>query len=277
MRIFVTGGTGFIGTHFLRAALDADHEVLALRRAGAMPRLPLDLEPTWIDAELGSVPSDALRGCQAMVHLAAAGVDPTKADWETTFRVNVMDSLTLWRQAADCGVRRLIICGSCFEYGLAAENYEFIPPDAPLIPVGPYHSSKAAATMAATGLCVDMGIETAILRPFHVFGHGEAAYRLWPSLRKAALSGEDFPMTPGEQVRDFVPVAEVATQFLLALNDKNIQPGSPVVRNVGSGHPMTVLEFARTWWTEWKATGALLPGKKDYRRNEIMRFLPLLT
>lgn len=277
MRIFVTGGTGFIGTHFLRAALHAGHEVLALRWGGKKRRLPLDQEPTWIDSELRSVPSHVLRGCQALVHFAAAGVDPTAADWETTFRVNVVDSLALWRQAGRCGVRRLVISGSCFEYGLSAEKYDFIPPDAPLVPVGPYHASKAAATMAAMGLSIDMGIETIILRPFHVFGLGEAAYRLWPSLRRAALSGEDFPMTRGEQIRDFVPVAQVATEFLLALKDETVQAGAPVVRNVGSGHPRTVMGFAQTWWKEWKAPGALLPGRLNYRRNEIMRFVPLLA
>ena len=68
----------------------------------------------------------------------------------------------------------------------------------PLEPTGAYHSAKAAATMAALGLAVDRKLALTVLRPFHVYGEGEAEGRLWPALRKAALTGVDLPMTKGE-------------------------------------------------------------------------------
>lgn len=49
---------------------------------------------------------------------------------------------------------------------------------------------------------------------FHVYGEREAETRFWPSLRRAALAGEDFPMTKGEQIRDFMPVETLARTFL---------------------------------------------------------------
>ena len=45
-----------------------------------------------------------------------------------------------------------MICGSCFEYGLSGTQYAFIPPDAPLMPVGAYAASKAAASVAVCGI-----------------------------------------------------------------------------------------------------------------------------
>ena len=57
----------------------------------------------------------------------------------------------------------------------------FIPTDAPLEPTGPYHASKAAATMAALGLAVDRKLSLSVLRPFHVFGEGEEETRFWPA------------------------------------------------------------------------------------------------
>ena len=115
-----------------------------------------------------------------------------------------------------------------------------------------------------------------LLRIFHVYGPGEPETRLWPALRRAALAGEDFPMTAGEQVRDFVPVQAVAAQFLRALCFDGVLPGEPQVRHVGSGQAQTLLGFSRHWWAQWGATGQLQPGVVPYRADEIMRLVPEL-
>jgi nucleoside-diphosphate-sugar epimerase len=174
-------------------------------------------------------------------------------------------------------VKRFIITGSCFEYGSTAARLDFIPAAAPLMPTGPYHASKAAATMAAVGLAVDRGLELFLLRPFHVFGEGEVIPRFWPALRKAAQAGEDFPMTLGEQVRVFTPVEEVAAAFVAAVTRTDIQPGKPVIENLSCGQPQTLRDFAEHWWRVWGAKGRLLPGVLPYRANEIMRYVPLAT
>ena len=93
---------------------------------------------------------------------------------------------------------------------------------------------------------------------------------------KSALSGENFPMTGGEQVRDFVHVDDVAKTFLHAATRPDVLPGQPLVRNVGSGQPVTMRDFAETWWHRWNARGSLLIGVLPYRPNEVMRFAPLM-
>jgi len=274
MKIFVTGGTGFIGSHFLKQVLAAGHEVTALRLPGDQPKIPLATQPEWVDGTLADDWRRTLAGCHALVHLAAAGVSMQNLDWEQLFAVNVEKSLHLWLQAANAGVKRFVVCGSCFEYGSAAERYEFIPPDAPLEPTGSYHASKAAATMAASGLAVERGLEMSLLRPFHVFGEGEAATRFWPALRAAAFAGKNFPMTKGEQVRDFVPVEQVAAAFVSSLARTDLRPGKPRIENLGTGRPQTLLTFAEHWWKVWQAKGRLLPGALPYRENEVMRYAP---
>lgn len=290
MRIFVTGSTGFIGSHFLRAALDAGHEVIALRYPGSQSVIPIPESDrvTWIDGDLNSFLTD-LSVCQrfsisasppALVHLAAYGVSPQPCTWKKAFEINVTDSLSLIERAIDRGISRVILCGTCMEYGTSAERYEFIPSDAPLEPVGPYATSKAALSMAATALCTERGTPLSILRLFTVYGEGQHPSNLWPSLRKAALAGENFPMSPGEQVRDFVPVEQVAQAFLHALDVSTFHfPPSafPKVANVGTGHPQTILAFAHHWWKEWEAKGKLLPGALPYRENEVMRYVPEIS
>ncbi|MFA7346036.1 MAG: NAD-dependent epimerase/dehydratase family protein [Terrimicrobiaceae bacterium] len=280
MKIFVTGATGFIGSHFVRAAVKQKYEITALRYPGTSPVISVadNLEEraqiTWIDGALSDVASERMAGIDALVHLAAAGVNPKQASWDLCFDVNVSQSIQIWRRAVSAGIRRFVICGSCFEYGLSGERFEFIPTSAPLEPSGAYHASKAAATMSAIALCVENQLALSILRPFHVFGEGEGPDRLWPSLRKAALAGEDFPMSPGEQIRDFIPVEEVAQAFLRALATRHPIPGKPLLANIGAGKPRTLLEFSQYWWNHWNAKGKLLPGALPYRPNEVMRYVP---
>jgi nucleoside-diphosphate-sugar epimerase len=182
----------------------------------------------------------------------------------------------LWLKAEEAGVRRFVICGSCFEYGKSGERFEYIPTTAPLEPTAPYHASKAAATAAALGFAVDKNIELALLRPFHVFGEGEGMGRFWPSLRRAARAGEDFPMSDGTQVRDFVDVGDVAAAFLRYASSEVLEIGQPAVKNIGTGKPMSLAEFATEQWRIFGGTGSLITGAVPMRRNETMRYVPLL-
>ncbi|HSY74973.1 MAG TPA: NAD-dependent epimerase/dehydratase family protein [Dongiaceae bacterium] len=277
MKIFVTGGTGFIGGHFLKKAIAAGHDVRALRRPGSKTRIPLPQELTWLEGNLNDDWSRELSQCAALVHLAAAGVNPQKANREELFDLNVRQSAHLWQQAAKAGVKRFVICGTCFEYGRSGERYEFIPVDAPLEPTHPYAESKVAATQTALKFAEEQKVELLVLRPFHVFGEGEEESRLWPSLRKAALAGEDFPMTAGEQVRDFVPVEKVAETFATALARTDLRAGEPRIENVGTGEPQTLRAFAEFWWRQWNAKGKLKIGDVPYRVNEVMRYVPQLS
>ncbi len=275
MRIFVTGGTGFIGSHFLNLAAAEGHEMIAQRRHGSQPVIPLNHQPQWLEAELDEIAPTAMRGCDTLVHLAAAGVrNPVHASWESCLHTNVTAFSHLMATAIAAGIPNYVICGSCSEYGTAGERYERIPVDAPLEPTGAYHATKAAATMIALGLAKEHAIQLCILRPFHVFGEGESPDRLWPSLRQHALDGSDFPMTAGQQVRDFIPVESVAQAFLREATDPTATPAQPLIKNLGTGQPTTILEFAQSWWQHWGATGNLLPGQIAYRPNEVMRYVP---
>lgn len=274
MRIVLTGGTGFIGCHFINKAQKFGHEVVALRRpSGNAPRVPLVTEPRWIDKSLAGVTKEDIRGCDALVHLAAHSANVPYDTFQRCLHFNVIESLGLLATACDAGIRRVVCAGSCFEYGLSGERYEFIPPDAPLEPLQSYPASKAAASIAFRAFACEKKMELAILRIFQVFGEGEASSRFWPSLRQAALAGRDFPMTWGEQVRDFTPVDFVVDQFLGAL-ERPIGCETPWIANVGTGQPQTLRAFAEHWWTFWEAKGKLQIGALPYRPNEVMRYVP---
>lgn len=270
MKVLVTGASGFIGKHVTNALVVAGHEVTALSR-----NLPADAFYhrgfTWVQRSIETITEAECENIDVFIHLAATGV-VDRASWDDALAINVVSSQRAWRIAANAGVRKFIICGSCFEYGRSGERYERLPPSAPLLPIGPYAASKAAASVIALGFASERDVELSILRPFQVYGNGEHPSRLWPSLTKAAAEGADFCMSPGEQVRDFIPVEQVAARFVEETSRVGV-PGQPRIINIGTGVGTTLREFASLWWNRLGATGAIRFGERPYRKDEVMRYV----
>lgn len=275
MKFFVTGATGFVGSHFVRHAIKAGHTILATHRRGspthAMPCL------TWLEAELDALPDGCMADCAALVHFAAVGVSPKQATRRELTYWNVLVPLMLMEAARAADVPRVVIAGSFAEYGRSASVYELIPPDAPLLPTSAYAASKAACFVASHAAAIELDLHLCYLRIFSAFGDGQFETNFWPALRKAALAGEDFQMSGGEQIRDFIPVEDVAREFLHAATLGKVHAAEPLSWNVGSGNPVKMREFAEMWWQRWDATGSLRIGALPYRPHEVMRFAPLIT
>lgn len=213
----------------------------------------------------------------AVVHLAAHSANVPYDTLENCLHHNVMVPLQMFRLAQSVGVKRFIVAGSCFEYGPAGERYPFIPTDAPLEATLSYPASKAAASIAFAAFAAETKTQVSIHRIFQVFGPGESESRLWPSLRQRALSGEDFDCSPGDQIRDFVHVEEVARQLADAIDDCGVTPGIASISHIGTGRPQMLKDFITYWWAEFGGTGKLNFGAKPHRPGEVMRYVPEMT
>ena len=272
--VFVTGASGFIGSHFIRLLLNLGHKVFALRRHTS--RYPINKHPnlTWLTGDLTSDYHNALSVCDSFVHLSAYGVSSNSDNWTSCFKFNLHQPFFLWRNAISANINRFLIVGSCFEYGQSGQRYEFIPVDAPLEPTASYPTSKATASIALKQLAMELQLKLSIHRIFQVYGEGESESRFWPSLRRAALAGEDFNMTEGEQVRDFIQVEAVAEKLLGALSWEALTRGNPRVVNVGTGVPRTLRQFAEHCWAAWGAKGKIKFGELPQRAGEVKRYVP---
>jgi nucleoside-diphosphate-sugar epimerase len=232
---------------------------------------------TWLPAELDALPNGCMIGCDSLVHFAAVGVSPKHADRSELTYWNVSVPLMLMEAARASGVQRVVIAGSFAEYGRSASFFNLIPPDAPLLPTNAYAASKAACFVTSHAAAIELNLQLCYLRIFSAFGNGQFETNFWPALRKAALKGENFLMTGGEQIRDFIPVENVALEFLHAVTLGKVHAGKPLIWNVGSGSPVKMKDFAEAWWKHWGARGLLKVGALPYRPNEVMRFAPLIT
>jgi len=273
MKVFITGGTGFVGSYLLSELLRAGHEVVAVRRAGSETVIPLEIEPIWLERSLIELTTSDLVDVEVVIHLASAGVSPQQASWEELEKVNVKSGLHLIQLSHGAGVRRFVAAGTCYEYGLEAEKWERVPPNAPLRPITPYGSSKAAGFLILQAFAMANKLELFYGRIFAAYGEGQFSGNLWPSLRRAALSGANFQMTDGKQVGDFIPVNIAAKNLFVATFRSDLVRGKPMVKNIGSGFGTSVLEFAQRWWIELGATGALEPGALPSRPNQLARMV----
>lgn len=273
MKIFVTGGTGFIGRSFINEALSNGHQVVAIYRNVDSNFLKEHRNIEWMKRELKDVDETDLIGCSALVHLASAGISPRPDTLDECFRVNVLDSLNLIKVAINAKVENFVVTGTYAEYGVEALKYDEIPTDIPLKPNSIYASSKAAFFVGISALCRKYKFSLSYQRLFSVYGEGQYHENLWPQLIYHARNNIDFKMTFGEQIRDFIHVNEVAKELLHEVMNHN-EPGEPKVSNLASGKPVSIKEFAEYWWNKIGSKAKLQLGAIPYRDGEVMRYVP---
>lgn len=266
-----------MGSHVLNALINRGYKIKALRREGSISRIPVQGKVEWLTAGLEQIDETHLKGHDVLIHLAAHSANVPYDHLERCLFWNNEMSLRLVEAGERAGIQRFLVAGTCFEYGLSGERYEFIPTCAPLEPTQSYPISKAASAVSLMGWARLNKQRMSYHRLFQVFGEGEPANRLWPALRTAAIAGHDFPMTKGEQVRDFIAVEDVADHFIDALGSVPPERGSPEVYHVATGKPTRIIDFANNWWKRWAAVGTLLPGAIPYRNGEVMRYVPERT
>lgn len=246
MRVVVTGGAGFIGTHVCQLLTAQGVHVVAYDNlttgdpdglVGAAQQLVmgnvLDAEPL----------AETIKGADAVIHLAALTSVPDSLKNPSLFhQVNAGGTLNVLRAAHATGAH-VVLASSAAVYG----RQILVPVDelAPLRPTNPYGASKAAAEMYLSAYQAQ-GLSGVALRMFNVFGPGQCTYpqhaALVPSLCRAALDGKPLPIHgDGSQRRDFVYVGVVASAIACAVVGR-VNAVLPI--NVASGRDASVLDVA---------------------------------
>ncbi len=252
MRTLVTGGAGFIGSHIVRRLLEMDREVRVLDNLSTGHLENLSAVAEEIDFVHGDIRDiatvhGAMRGCEAVVHLAAVPSVPRSiADPVTSHDANATGTLNVLLAARDAGASRVVLASSSSIYGSNPElpKRESLTP----LPISPYAVSKLAAESYARSFFDVYGLETVALRYFNVFGprqdpNSEYAAVI-PKFIWALRNGEP-PVIfgDGEQSRDFTYVENVVDANIAALATSAI---GGRVYNIACGRRITLNALAQT-------------------------------
>jgi len=254
-RVLVTGGSGFIGSHVVRAMCAAGAEVMV----ADLVRPDADVASTKIDLRApGAVETVVRPGIDAIVHLAAATSVLRSVDRPAeTFASNVTVTSALLEQARRCGVGTFVFASTNAVVGPA--RHFPIHERTPLAPLTPYGATKAAAEMLLSAYNALYDVRCCWLRLTNVYGPGMGHKdSVIPRLLKAARAGEAFNIYgDGSQLRDYVYVADVVAAMRMAVeggDGARHRWDGPVV--IGSGESTSVIDLAAM---VREATGVDLP------------------
>ena len=268
-RTLVTGVTGFVGQRLARRLVETRAEVWAGVCPGEAPQriaaLPSQAECISLDMQdVESVRRVVGKAAPDVVfHLAAVGVTDPSVEPALALTVNVGGLVHLLEALRGRDVERIVLVGTCYEYG-AREALEGLDP------FNAYAASKVAAWAFGRMCWRAHGLPIVTVRPFQVYGPGQPAHTLVPAAIRAAMAGNDFPMTLGERQRDFVYVDDVVDGMLAAAEAPEIEGHS---LDLGTGRVHSVLQVVERIWAMTGAQGRILAGALPYRPGAVMRLV----
>lgn len=252
-KVLVTGGAGFIGSHFVDKLVKLQCEVFVVDNlfTGKVE----NLQPYIADGKVKFFKGDIrdkklvnelVRNVDVVVHLAAISSVPfSVANPVLTNEVNVDGTLNLLDACVKADVQRFVFTSSCAVYG----EPRYLPVDEkhPVQPLSPYAASKVAAEVYCRVFKETYGLDTVVLRLFNVYGAGQSKEDVYSGVitkfadnlicgRPLVIYGD------GNQTRDFVHVEDVVEVIWLTLENKEAVGET---FNVGSGKPTSINELAK--------------------------------
>lgn len=281
MKIFITGGAGYIGSHVVRALGEAGHDLLIYDNLSTGHEWAV-LHGHLVRGDLADTAllNDVLSTFrpEAVIHFAASiQVEESVREPLKYYQNNVVNSLRLLEAMTQNGIRNLIYSSTAAVYGIP----EKIPVDeaAPLNPINPYGASKVMVEQALQDVARAHDFRYVALRYFNVAGadpesrigqaYRETTHLITRALKTARgefprllIYGTDYPTPDGTCIRDFIHVDDLASAHALAL-DSLMQNGRSDIMNCGYGHGFSVKEVVDT---ARRVTGIDFPVLETDRR-----------
>lgn len=236
MELLVTGATGFIGRYLVQELVRRGHKVTAVaRNMGRAAQMPWFTHTRFIACDLHdlTIAHSKLLGVPDMVvHLAWPGLPRYSELFH--FERNLPADYNFLRAMIDAGTSRVLVTGTCLEYGMKCG---MLSESDSSDPQNPYALAKDTLRKFLEALRAKMAFALQWARLFYMFGEGQNPNSLLSQLDRAIDANDAcFKMSGGEQLRDYLPVAEVARLLALLVE----HPECNGIVNICSGAPSSV-------------------------------------
>lgn len=255
MRILVTGGAGFQGSHLSEKLLTQNHRVTIINTPSKRAFLNTkflkslgknkNLKILWGSVLDKKLVDRTIKNSDLVFHLAAkVNVDESLKDPTGVTEVNVMGTLNVLNSVTK-HKKRMIFCSTCEVYG-DGHGSKKLTEKSPLLPNSPYAASKAAADRLCYSYHKSFGTNVAIVRPFNVFGERQKSGQfgaLIPILVSRAMKGLNLTIFGnGKQTRDFSHVSDMVSMYCLMLNKHDLA-GKTI--NFANGKNIRIADIAQ--------------------------------
>ncbi|MBI4236129.1 MAG: NAD-dependent epimerase/dehydratase family protein [Chloroflexi bacterium] len=267
MRILVTGGAGFQGSHLAEHWARAGHDVTILNTYSEQARRNIQGFAAHVTVVWGSVTDrevvqKTVREHEAVAHLAARiSVDESITSPAEFLHVNVLGTQNVLEACRAAGAR-LLFASSCEVYGFTDSGSGPLREDAEMRPYSPYAASKAAADRLCFAHYKTYGQDVVILRPCNIFGARQKrgpGGAVIPTFVERALRGEPLLVFgTGEQRREYMHVQDLVRAYDMVLQRKDLA-GRAI--NVGTGEVLAIRDIARFIADRTGASVTFAPGR----------------
>ncbi len=276
MKILVTGGGGFQGSHLVESLIDQGHDVSVLNTYSKKALYSLSNIKDKINLIWGSITDKELvnksvRGHDVVFHLAARiNVDESLKDPVAFFYANILGTYNILEATRE-NKNRLILISTCEVYGDGQnlKENEKLNETAELKPNSPYASSKAAADRISYSYFRSFDVDVTIVRPFNIYGERQKSGTfgaLIPIVVAKALRGEDLTIFgDGSSTRDYSHIDDIIEGYSLILKNDSLS-GKTV--NLASGKNTSVKDIVE--YIAKKLNVNVVHG--DPRQGEVSRF-----
>lgn len=238
MKIFVTGGSGFIATPLVEHLLEKGYHVKILDLKEPKIRHK-NIE--FANKSILDNITNEIKGCDAVFHFAALlGVENSDKRPLDTMKIDLEGSVNVFKSAMEANIKRMIFSSSSEVYGEPRELP--IREDSAKGPVSTYGVSKLAAEMYAKAYNQEFGTDIRVVRFFNVYGPRQTINFVVPIFINLALQNNPIKIFgEGNQTRCFTYVEDVADAVL-----KVFEKGKAgEAYNIGNNQPTTILELAQ--------------------------------
>ena len=265
-KVAVTGASGFVGRYVLAALAKTDVEIVAHARTPRAEK-PGSASLYWSCFDIAAAPENCFERLgrpDIVIHLAWDGLPNFTAPRH--FENELPAQSHFLRDLIESGLRRLVVVGTCLEYGMQSGC---LSEDMTALPANPYGLAKDALRRELHFISTLMPFDLRWLRMFYLYGKGQAPTSLYAQFHDAVARREKtFDMSPGDQVRDFLNVEEAAG----AIVDVALARKAPRILNVCSGRPTTVRSLVERWRADAAADIELKLGVHPYPSYEPFAF-----